>query len=185
MVKKDYSDFQKRPQSDDALAKLTQLAEDQLAATSALTEAEEQVTAKKEALRLIAEVAVPELMDELGMEEFTTTSGIKVKVSTKIRASISAEHQAAAFRWLRENNHEALIKREVKMQFGMGEDEIAQETIEKLDGLPLQDKSSVHNGTLVKFITEMLEGGKPIPEELFNIHKQRNKTRDHTTWLVR
>ena len=170
---KNYEDYQNRPQSDDALAKLSQLAEDQLAAVRVVEAAEEAVKDAKEALRLIAEVAVPELMDALGMEEFTTTSGIKIKVSTKIRASISAKHQAAAFAWLRENNHEALIKREVKMQFGMGEDELAQETLEKLDGLTIQDKSSVHNQTLVKFITELLEQGKPVPEDLFNIHKQR------------
>lgn len=172
-MSKDYSGYQSRPQSDDALAKLSQLAEDQLAASHALAAAEKAVEDRKEELRQIAEVEVPELMDTLGMKEFTTTSGIKIKVAVKIRASINAQNQAGAFRWLRENNHEAIIKREVKVQFGMGEDAQAQETLKKLEGLPVQDKSSVHNATLVKFVGEMLKDGLPVPEELFNIHRQR------------
>ena len=171
--KRTYLDYVDRTDNTDALAMLSRLAEDQLAAQAALTAAEQDVKEKTAALRDNAEVAVPDLMDQLGMEEFTTTSGIRIKVGTKIRASINSQNQADAFRWLRENNHEALIKRELKLRFGMGEDALAQEAIDKLDGLPVQDKSSVHNSTLVSFVGEMLRNGKEVPEELFNIHRQR------------
>lgn len=170
---KNYGDYVKRPQSDDALAVLSQLAEDQLAAQIRVAATEKALADSKEELRLIAEVAVPELMDQLGMREFTTTSGIKIKVDMKIRASINAQKQMEAFQWMRDNNHESLIKRVIAVQFGMGEDAEAQAALEKLEGLPVQDKSTVHNGTLVKFVKEMLATGQDVPEELFNIHQQR------------
>lgn len=168
-----YEKYAKRPQSEDKLAELSQLAEEQLAKQQAVADAERALKERKEELRQIAEVAVPELMDSLGIENFTTTSGIKIKVGTKIRASINAQNQRGAFDWLREHGHEAIIKRELKMTFGMGEDEQAQEVIKKLDGMPVQDKSAVHPSTLVKFVGEMLEAGHDVPAELFNIHQQR------------
>lgn len=169
----DYSDYIDRPQSEDALAELSRLADAQLEAQVAVERAEEELKARKQELAEIAEVQIPELMEKMGIETFTTTSGVKISVKEQIRASILAAHRGAAFRWLRENGHEALIKREVKVAFGMGEDELAQETIEKLGDLPVEDKSSVHPSTLKKFVTELLEAGAEVPEELFSVHRQR------------
>lgn len=168
----DYSDYI-GPTSDDALARLSQLAEAQLEAQISVAKAERGLKAWQEELRQISEVHIPELMEELGVEEITTTSGIKLAVSEKIQASILAANKAAAFRWLRENGHEALIKRVVRVQFGMGEDELAQEAIDRLKDLPVEDDSKVHPSTLKKFVKELLSEGQEVPEELFSVHRQR------------
>lgn len=171
--KEAYAKYAQRPASDDALAQLSQLAEDQLAAQTAVKDAEEALKQRQKELRDIAEVQVPELMDSLGMKEFETTSGIKIKVDKKYRASIKADMTDQAMRWLRDNGHEALIKRELKMTFGMGEDGLAQEAIDRLGDTPFDDKSKVENPTLVKMVREALEAGKEVPEELFNVFPQR------------
>jgi len=169
----DYSDYIDRPQSEDALAELARLADAQLEAHKAVARAEVELTKRERELRDIAEVAIPELMEEMGIETFTTTSGVKISVKEQIRANILAANRGAAFRWLRDNGHAALIKREVKVAFGMGEDELAQETIDKLGDLPVEDKSSVHPSTLKKFVSDRLADGKDVPEDVFSIHRQR------------
>lgn len=169
----DYSDYVDRPKSTDALAKLSRLADAQLEAQKNVARAEDELKARKDELTDIAETQIPELMESVGLEEYTTTSGVKISVKEKVRASILAAHRGAAMRWLRDNGHEALIKREVKVTFGMGEDEQAQEAIAKLGDLPVEDKSAVHPATLKKFVTEMLNSGSEVPEDLFSVHRQR------------
>jgi len=168
----DYTDYQK-PVSDDAMAKLAKLAQDQLDCEQRVESAKQYLKRAEDELRTVAEVSIPELMDEMGMTEFKTKTGLKIIVSEKIRASITAAKRNQAFKWLRDNGHAALIKRVVKVQFGMGEDAQAEAAIKKLGDLPVEDDSSVHNQTLVKFVGEMLKDGRDVPEELFNIHRQR------------
>lgn len=171
----DYSKFTDAPKDDtgDSLARLAEMADEQVRRQNTLATAEAEVKSAKEELRQISEEAIPELMESLGVETFTTTSGVKITIKEIIRASILKPKQHQAFAWLRKNGHEALIKRVVKLQFGMGEDELANETVKKLEDLDLEDNSSVHAATLKKFVKELLEEGKDVPEDLFSVHKQR------------
>lgn len=171
----DYTQYVK-PQSEDAMAQLARLAQEQLEAEQEVENGEEALKKAKERLRVVSETAIPELMDQLGLTEFKTSTGLKIKVSEKIRASISAASKSAAFQWLRDNRHAAIIKRELRMEFGMGEDEIAEKALVLLRGneeFSVVDDSSVHNQTLTKFVSDMLKEGKPLPEDLFNVHRQR------------
>ena len=168
----DYSEHV-QPQSEDGLAQLSRLAEEQLERQKAVAAAEAELEKRKDELRETAEVAIPELMEELGIETFTTSNGLKVSVKEDIRASILAANKAQAFQWLRDNGHSAIIKRIVKVQFGMGEDDQAEQAIEALGDLPVEDESNVHWQTLCRFAREMLSEGQEIPEELFSIHRQR------------
>jgi hypothetical protein len=168
----DYSEHV-QPQSEDGLAQLSRLAEEQLERQKAVAAAEAELEKRKDELRDIQEVTIPELMEELGIETFTTSNGLKVSVKEDIRASILAANKAQAFQWLRDNGHSAIIKRIVKVQFGMGEDEQAEQAIEALGDLPVEDESNVHWQTLCRFARELLSEGQEIPEELFSVHRQR------------
>lgn len=170
----DYSEHEK-PKSEDALAKLSELADKQLALEKELAEAEKAVEDAEKALREVSEIEIPELMDQLSIEDFKTTSGLKVSVKEDIRAHIKKANQPDAFQWLREHGHEALIKRELKVQFGKGEDEQAESTLKTLREAELQaeDKAYVHPSTLAKFVREKLKAGEEIPLELFGVHRQR------------
>lgn len=168
----DYSEYVK-PQSEDALAQLARLADDQVKCQMDLDEAEAQVERANAALKQVAEVAIPELMQTLGIETFTTKTGLKITVKEDVRASILKEKKEHALAWLRDNNHGALIKRVLKMTFGMGEDGEAQQALDLLAGYEVDDDAGVHPATLAKFVRETLEVGQEVPEELFSIHKQR------------
>ena len=76
---------------------------------------------------------------------------------------------------MREHNYGDLIKREIKTNFGKGEDERANEVVKKLTELGIQvtDKASVHHSTLNGFAREQFEAGKPLPTEIFNVYTGR------------
>jgi len=169
----DYSDYVE-PTSEDSLAELSRLADLQLEAQVEVERAKAALKDREKELREIAEVRIPELMEEMGIETFTTTSGVKISVKEAIRASILVANKGRAFRWLRDNGHEALIKRIVKLQFGMGQDEQAQEAIDRLGpDYDIDDDCKVEPMTLKKFVREMLEEGQEVPEDLFSVHRQR------------
>jgi hypothetical protein len=170
----DYSEFAPAPSSEGELAQLTRLAEAQAAAAARVAELEGELLAAKETLKDFSEKQVPELMDQIGIAEFRTTSGLFIKVEETIRASIPKAKARLAFGWLKENGHAALIKRVVSVAFGAGEDEKADELLQKLaDGYEPEDNAAVHPSTLSAFVRESLREGHEIPLDLLGVHRQR------------
>lgn len=155
------------------LLQLSKLAEEQLTAEKDVGAAERAFKNSKERLRDISENQIPELMDALGIEEFTTTGGLMIKVSETLRASIPKDHLVAALAWLRDNGHEKLIKHEMTVQPDTDEDADILANIFKDNRTLFTDKSSVNHMTLGKFCREKLEAGENVPDDLFGIFRHR------------
>lgn len=157
------------------LSQLRELAEQQAAAAAEVSRLEAELNKAREAYRDLAERQVPELMDQIGIPEFRTNSGLKIKIDETIRASIPKAKAPLAFAWLKANGHGSLIKRVVQVAFGKGEDERAEELRERLAGeeFPVEDNASVHPSTLAAFVREKLRDGEEIPLDLFGVHRQR------------
>lgn len=156
------------------LSQLSQLAEKQAAAAARVADLEAQLNAAREELRDIAERQVPELMDQIGIDEFKTTTGLKIKIEETIRASIPKAKAHLAFAWLKEHGHAAMIKRVVSVSFGKGEDEKAEELRQRLaEEFEVEDAASVHHSTLTAWVREKLREGEEVPLDLFGVHRQR------------
>jgi len=123
-------------------------------------------------IKRITEEVIPNYMRELGLSEIKLANGAKVSVKDQIFASIKKENQHLAFKWLRDNGHDSLIKNEFKINFGKGEDERAS-TLKKIledAGYDFKEKEEVHWQTLRAFVREQLENGVQLPEEAFSVH---------------
>lgn len=156
------------------LSQLSQLAELQAAAASKVAQLEAQLNSAREELKDIAERQVPELMDQVGVAEFKTASGLKIKIDETIRASIPKAKAPLAFAWLKANGHAGLIKRVVSVAFGKGEDEKAEALHHRLQGdFEVDDVANVHPSTLAAFVREKLREGEELPLDLFGVHRQR------------
>ncbi len=158
------------------LSQLTQLAEQQAFAQAKVADLEAQLNKAREELRDIAERQLPELMDQIGIGEFKTTTGLKIKIDETIRASIPKAKAQLALAWLKNNGHGSLIKRVVSVSFGRGEDEQAEQLVKKLNEelhIEAEDSASVHPSTLAAFVREKLRNGEEIPLDLFGVHRQR------------
>jgi hypothetical protein len=158
--------------SDGYLGQIGKLAQKQLDLEKEIIEMEENLGARKKDLRLLTEYELPSLMDEIQMGTIGLVDGTTIEVKTVYQASISKANQVQAFEWLRENNQGDLIKNQLVVEFGMGQDEQAEEIktlLQQKDLSPTQ-KMSVHPSTLKAFVKTQLEGGRNLPHDLLGVY---------------
>jgi len=127
--------------------------------------------AEEESRRLSEEV-IPTLMQQAGVSSIKLDNGTSVEVSPYYYAKISEDRKAEAFQWLRENNHGDLIKNNVSVSFGKGEDSNAVNLKSELEakGLVVDQKQDVHWQTLRGFVKEQIEKNKTLPSETFGLY---------------
>lgn len=124
-------------------------------------------TLKQQRQKLTME-RIPLLMDEMGMSR-VDVDGVTVYRKMIISASISEENKDAAFGWLRQNGLDDIIKNDVTVSFGKGQDNQAKNAVGILQeqGFDPEIKTHIHPMTLKAFVKERVEGSKPINLDLF------------------
>lgn len=133
--------------------------------------------AKAEQTRLSEEV-IPALMSEVGVSSLKLSDGSSVEVSPYYYAKIPEDKKVDAFNWLRDNNFGDLVKNNLTIAFGKGEDSEAVKLKSELEskGLVVDQKEDVHWQTLRGFVREQTEKNKNIPSDLFGLYvSQRTK----------
>lgn len=150
-------------------------------ATRELREARDEVTAAEEALKLrqqrvrtLEEYTLPELMREAGQEKLRTADGFDVELVETLRASIPPTNLPSALEWLINHNQSAIIKRDIRLQFGKNEEDRADRVLAIIleAGYTPTDKQSVHPQTLAAVIRELVAEGVDVPMELLGAHVQ-------------
>jgi len=123
--------------------------------------------------RKIQEEDLPTAMAEAGVMEFTLATGEKISVKPDIYPTIPKPKTLLAYSWLRDHGHGSLIKNNVTVQFGKGEDEKAIVLLNQLTegGYQPVQKESVHPGTLKSFVKEQMADPdtEELPEDLFTV----------------
>lgn len=119
---------------------------------------------RKEKLAQLKERELPDLMNQIGLSSFKTADGKKVSVKKDYKNTIINESEA--FKWLEETGNGALIKTELKLNFGKGEREACQEAKKLLldNNLSFNEKEGVNTMTLNAFTREQLEHGIQFPD---------------------
>jgi len=122
---------------------------------------------KQEKNRLSME-NIPALMDEMGVDRIDV-DGVSVQLGSFVSASIPPDRKQEAYEWLRENGLDDIIKNEVILGFGRGEDETAQKIMLDLEnrGFHPEAKTHIHAMTLKAFVRERVKNGQPIDLDLF------------------
>ena len=131
---------------------------------------------KKDIERLSGEV-IPTMMSEMGLAELKLEDGSHLKVSTSYKAHITEANKEMAFNWLRDNGLGDIIKNEISVSFGRGEDNKAAHYAELAKGQGFQptQKMKVEPMTLKALVRERIEAGKEMPTEIFGVFSE-NKT---------
>lgn len=159
---------------DDKLSTIAQLANKQVVIEARISQLENDLEDAKEELRQVSEMELPDALAEAGVSEFKLTDGTKVTVKPVYLANIKPEHKDAAFNWLREHGHDDIIKNNLVLSFGRGEDLQFNTVLLQLKHMGLADhmthKEEVHWQTLRAFVKEQLEAGEALPTEEFGIH---------------
>lgn len=162
---------------DNGVARLSGLAKDQVRAEALVEKLEEELKAAKKELKHIQEFQLPELMSELGVDQFATKDGIKISVKEAVRGSISHGNAPEAFKWLEEHGQANLIKRNFIIDFGKDEEKWAnkfeRDLAKRKKALNVQRKKNVAPMTLQAFVREELAKGTDLPLETFGVYVQR------------
>ncbi len=111
---------------------------------------------------------IPSLMDEMGVERLDVDGAI-VERKMIVSASIPKDRKDEALGWLRDNGLDDIIKNDITVSFGKGEDNVAGDVVGLLQdrGFDPQTKTKVHPSTLKAFIKERVTDGKPIDLDMF------------------
>ena len=157
--------------SDEQLGRLSAIAAVMMGQEDVVEELSAKLRDAQAALRKTSGETIPELMAEVGMEEFKLDTGQKVKVGTKITASIKVERRPEAHAWLRENGHGSIIKNVVAASFGVGEEDRAEALLAELEagGHVVERKEGVHAQTLGAFVREQIRENANIPYDLLGV----------------
>lgn len=174
----DYGDLGPgQPTGEDALAELSRLADEQARAELEVEQAQEALKAAQRRHRELAEHMIPDLMDALGMERFTTRSGITIDISEQLRCSVPKARATEAARWVEEHGGASLVRREFSILFGRDDEKWAQkferDLRQRKRQLDVRRSDTVHSSTLKKFLRGCLESGVDVPLELFGAYHQR------------
>jgi hypothetical protein len=129
-----------------------------------IANAEDSVKKLKEKANIISQFEIPQMMEEMNIKKLKLKDGETVEVSNFYSASIV--DQDAAFQWLRENGRGDIIKNDITVTFGRGEDNKAAQyaVLAKGQGFEPVQKVGVHPQTLKGVVRECNESGIELPD---------------------
>ena len=126
--------------------------------------AEDGIKKLKEKANIISQFEIPQMMEEMNIKKLKLKDGETVEVSNFYIASILDED--AAFNWLRDNGRGDIIKNDITVTFGRGEDNKAAKyaVLAKGQGYEPVQKVGVHPQTLKGVVRECHESGIELPD---------------------
>ena len=133
---------------------------------------EEQLKNKKAEGDDISSRVIPELLAEQGLSEIKLADGSKVAVKKEFRCTLPKDEvkRQQAYEWLRNEKLGDIIKNNVFVTFGKGEDDKAKQLLDlaQNNGFEPQQKSDVAWATLTALFKERIESGLDMPPDVFS-----------------
>ena len=135
-----------------------------------ISNAEQHAKNLKEKAKQLSNFDIPKMMEEMNIKKLKLKDGASIEVTSFYSARITPDKQEGAFNWLRENGLGDIIKNDVTVTFGRGEDNkaVAYATLARGQGYEPVQKIGVHAQTLKAVVRERTESGQDMPADLFN-----------------
>ena len=115
---------------------------------------------------------IPELLAEQGLTSIKLADGSSVSVKKEYRCTLPKDdsRREQCYKWLRDNQLGDIIKNNVSVTFGRGEDDKAKQLLDLAvaNGFDPQQKSDVSWNTLTVLFRERIESGLDMPSEVFS-----------------
>src|SRR5210317_160267 len=116
-----------------------------------------------------SEFVIPEIMEKMGLSTMTMRDGSEIAIKKVYSAKIKAEKKAEAIQWLRDNGLGDIVKNNISVAFGQGEENktIAYATLAKESGYEPSQSEKVEPQTLRVTMEDWKNKGNKVPEDLF------------------
>lgn len=179
----DYSEFEGTTleAQEDVLGRITIHAERMKDLDKEIAEAELATKKLASERRRISEDILPDLFDSVGMTELKTRTGLPLKKKKLLHTSIAGAKKPTAIKWLDDNGHGGIVKRQVVINFNRdnalpGENGTASKVQKLLNliGRGWKDHKTeldVNGASVKALIKKLLEGGEEVPKETFGVHQ--------------
>lgn len=167
--------------SPEKLNLVLQLARSMKAQQLHIEKLEAELADRSKALKKIAEVDIPNALNDAGLEEMPLGEGWTVKIKNVITGSISEANKERAHEWLEKHGMGGLIKHVITISFGRDEDRWAKKFLadcaKRKKPLNASRKDAVNSQTLSATVREQIQlatdaGEDPrqrIPFDLFGV----------------
>jgi len=151
--------------------KLSSLIRQTVSLDKQVKEAEKYLKDLQYKKRTIDEEDIPSLMEELGVQSLTV-DGNKVSIDKFVSARIPEERKEEAFNFIRSLGEGDIIKNEVVVSFGMGQDNVAGAVLDDLSkqGLNPAQKTHIHPMTLRTWCKNRIEANQEIDFDVFGLY---------------
>ena len=115
-------------------------------------------------------VVIPKLMEEMNLSSLKLKDGSELTVKQIYSATLKADKKAEGIHWLRDNGLGDIVKNNITVSFGQGEDNKAVDYagLARSNGYEPIQEEKVHPSTLKVVMKEWKDKGREVPEELFN-----------------
>tara|TARA_R110002012_G_scaffold217171_2_gene388323 strand:- start:469 stop:972 length:504 start_codon:yes stop_codon:yes gene_type:complete len=161
---------------EDTLQTILSLGDEMEGINAQIQEHDTHIKTLKERKKQIEEQQLPDMMDELNLEELALTSGKKIKAIDFVAARVSDPE--AAYRWLEETNNAGIIKNKIQINLNTGSNRITELIKEDLAnrGVGYMESKNIHHSTLNSFVKEALnnpELSQTLPKKAFGVYEAR------------
>ena len=141
--------------------------------------AEDSINKLKEKAKILSQIEIPAMMQDMHITKLKLKDGESVEVKPFYYASVSqginetdsdyAQRKEQAFTWLRNNGLGDIIKNDITVTFGKGEDNKAAQyaVLARGQGFEPVQKEGVNSQTLKAVVRERIESGLDMPSDLF------------------
>ena len=122
----------------------------------------------------ISSETIPALLAEQGLQSLKLADGTVLEVNKKYSCTLPKDPQkkAAAYQWLRDQGLDDIIKNEVSVTFGRGEDDKAKQLLDLAggNGYEPNQREKVEPMTLKALYRERVEAGLDMPSDFFHLY---------------
>ena len=137
---------------------------------------EDQVKDLKQDEKHFSCVVIPKLMEDMNLSSLKLKDGSELTVKQIYSATLKADKKAEGIHWLRDNGLGDIVKNNITVTFGQGEDNKAVEYagLAREQGFePTQDEK-VHSASLSVVMKEIKDKGQDIPSDLFSSYEKNS-----------
>lgn len=170
-VEQDRAEVARLAPDDQRLKSVADLASKQVLYEQEVDRLEGELKKAQAALLEVQTKELPDAMQAIGLETFTLANGLRISIKDDVSISIPKDMRSQAYAWLRRKGYGNIVKTEVSVSFGKGEDKAADKAVAVLlkSGFNPQQDDSVHSSTLKAFAKEARERNIKLPAKFFSV----------------
>jgi len=164
---------------DDALSSLGQKCSELVEVRDELAQLDEKKKELSQREFKLENEEIPAVMEENNLTSLKLKDGQKIEITESYHASITEANKDFCYNWLKEKGLDDIIKNEVSVAFGRGENDGALELRGQLEGqgLPVDHSQKIHAQTLKAFVGERIRNGEIVPDEFGVFIRKKVKIR--------